>query len=270
MVDRLSLLPALCVAAVVSLTAHRRGGLTRTGAIAALTIGTAALATGWSWGGFLFSWYFGTALVTRAVERWRRLPDHGVMAKSGRRDGWQVLANGGVFAGAALAQGAGVSPSMDWALVGAAALAAAGADTMATEIGTRWGRAPWSLRTGRRAPEGTSGAMSIVGTVAMVVAAMAFAWLAAGWQLTEPAAIPAIATAAIFGAMVDTLIGAWWQERRVCPLCHRATEQLIHRCGTPTRPHGGVVWLTNDVVNLLCTLVAALLAVPFGQWFNGL
>lgn len=112
--------------------------------------------------------------------------------------------------------------------------------------------------------------MSIVGTLAMVAAALAFASLAAGWQLTTPMAIPAIATAAVGGAMVDTLIGAWWQERRICPLCQRATEQPIHRCGTPTLPHGGVVWLTNDVVNLLCTLVAALLAVSFGQWFSGL
>jgi uncharacterized membrane protein len=101
-------------------------------------------------------------------------------------------------------------------------------------------------------------------------ASIAIALLAAGWQLTGLSALPAIAATAVAGAFADTLVGAWWQERRICPHCDRATEQRIHHCGTPTRPQGGVRWLSNDVVNLLCTLLAALLAVLLGPRVSGL
>ncbi|WP_353268345.1 DUF92 domain-containing protein, partial [Gemmatimonas sp.] len=59
------------------------------------------------------------------------------------------------------------------------------------------------------------------------------------------------------GAVVDTVVGAWWQARRWCPSCERETEQHRHRCGTTTVHYRGVSWLGNDAVNLLCTVAGA-------------
>ena len=43
--------------------------------------------------------------------------------------------------------------------------------------------------------------------------------------------------------------------------CERETEQVVHRCGTRTVEAGGWPWLTNDRVNLLCSLVGAAVAL---------
>ena len=51
------------------------------------------------------------------------------------------------------------------------------------------------------------------------------------------------------------------QERRWCPRCAAETEQHIHRCGTPTVYYRALSGLNNDVVNLLCTVVGAAVAL---------
>ena len=65
------------------------------------------------------------------------------------------------------------------------------------------------------------------------------------------------ALAGVAGAVVDTIVGAWWQARRWCPSCERETEQARHRCGAATVPYRGVSWLGNDAVNLICTVAGA-------------
>ena len=223
-------------------------------------VGAIALTAGWPWGSFLVAWF----VTASALSRWGRLVKAqrtGVVTEKGvARDAGQVVAKGGVFAVLALASL--LAPASDsWAPVaGAAALAAAGSDTAATEVGTLWGGTPLSLRTGRRAPPGTSGAVSLAGTIGMVVCAVWFAGLAAAVGLIAPSEAALVAAAGVSGALADTLMGAWVQARRYCPTCARDTEQPVHRCGTGTVPSGGLSWLTNDRVNLACTVSGALVA----------
>jgi uncharacterized membrane protein len=61
--------------------------------------------------------------------------------------------------------------------------------------------------------------------------------------------------------MADSLLGATIQEQRWCDLCAKATERLVHTCGTLTRHAGGVVGFDNDAVNALCSAVGALVAL---------
>jgi uncharacterized membrane protein len=140
----------------------------------------------------------------------------------------------------------------------AGALAAAGADTLATEVGTWWGGAPWSLRTGKRVPPGTSGAVTVEGTLALVASAAAVAVLAAALTVVPWRAVGAVTAAGTAGALADTVVGAWGQQRRWCPGCQADTEQDPHACGGPTQWVGGRRWLDNDAVNLLATMVGAL------------
>jgi uncharacterized protein (TIGR00297 family) len=141
------------------------------------------------------------------------------------------------------------------------ALAAAGADTLATEVGTWWGASPWSLRTRTRVPPGTSGAVTLAGSLAMVASAGAVAALAGALAVIPWGAWGVVTVAGTAGAVVDTVLGAWGQQRRWCPVCQGATEQDPHACGAPTQRVGGWRWLDNDVVNLLATGVGALVAV---------
>src|SRR3569833_1751003 len=119
---------------VIALVARRARSLSTSGAAAAVVVGTLAVAAGWSWGLLLILYFASSTLLSRIgkAEKERRTAD--VVEKGGERDAWQVFANGGVFAGAAV--GSLVWPSPAWLALGAGALAASASDTWATEIGT--------------------------------------------------------------------------------------------------------------------------------------
>jgi uncharacterized protein (TIGR00297 family) len=180
-----------------------------------------------------------------------------VVAKSGNRDGWQVAANGGLFT--AVAAAALFSPSPIWIAAGAGSLAAASADTWATELGTLFGKEPRSMITGERVPAGTSGGVTLIGWVAAVGGA---ALIAAGaWLVHWPVPIHAVVAGGLAGAVADSLAGATIQERRWCDACSVSTERRVHGCGTVTRHEGGVGGFDNDAVNLLGSVVGALVTL---------
>ncbi len=259
----ITLAAATSIAGVISALAWRAGSLTASGALAALCVGIAAVAAGPDWGAFLIAWFVSASLLSRVGRGRKERHVLGVVAKPGARDARQVLANGLVFAGCALVAILAVEPSaaIALAIAAAGALAAAGADTWATEFGT-WRKAEaWSLRTGQWVPAGTSGAISVWGSLAMVVGALAYALLAFGLGLIPEHAVPAVLAGGVGGAIVDSLIGAWWQERRWCDVCHAGTEQHVHLCGTSTRLVGGRSAIDNDLVNLAATFAGALLAL---------
>ncbi len=170
-----------------------------------------------------------------------------IVAKGGQRDARQVLANGGVFGVAVL--GMLIQPGLWWTALGAGALAASAADTWATEIGTRFGGEPRSILSRRPVPAGTSGGVTVIGSLGALAGALfvAAVSIAIGW--TRLAALSAVA-GGVVGALADSLLGATVQARRWCDACGVATERVRHDCGSSTRAAGGVSGLDNDMVNL--------------------
>ena len=256
---------ALALSAAMALLAWRVGSLRIDGAIMACGIGASALCVSWSWGAYLIMWFVLASTLSRIgrarkVERTRE-----VVVKGDQRDARQVLANGGVFglcALTALILGIdGAQHRSFVAIAAAASLAASGADTWSTEIGTLLGGAPWSVRTWRHVPPGTSGAITIAGSVAGLVGAAVLAGIAASMGMLTSSLVPTVAIGGAAGAMCDTLLGAFVQERRHCLACALDTEQHTHRCGTATSLVGGMRRLDNDLVNLLCSLTGALVAL---------
>lgn len=256
---------ALLVALAITAVARRSGGLDTSGAIAAALAGTAAILAGRAWGGFLIVWFVVASASSRPGRVRKEARTAGVVEKGAQRDAGQVVANGGVYTLAAVASMLGGDPAADAALWGAAALTAAGADTLATEIGTWIGGPPRSIRTWQRMPTGSSGAISGAGTAAMIGTAALLAALAVAFGLVPTRHWWIVAVAGVFGAVVDTLAGALVQQRRWCATCACFTEQRRHRCGTDTRHWGGWRWLGNDEVNLLCTASAGTLAWLLGR-----
>jgi uncharacterized membrane protein len=138
------------------------------------------------------------------------------------------------------------------------ALAAAAADTWATEVGTLYGGTPRSLINWKAVSAGTSGGVSVAGSVARVAGAAFVASIAT--LLSLPRALVVVTIAGVAGAVADSLLGATVQERRWCAACGRHSERHVHDCGTPTSLAGGQTWMDNDLVNLLATFVGAAVA----------
>jgi len=250
-------LAGLLLAALVSFIARTARSLTVGGAIAATLVGTTAVAAGWDWGALLIL-YFATSTALsrlgRSLKEQRTAP---IVAKGGERDAVQVLANGATFAGAAIAML--IRPDARWIALGAGSLAAAAADTWATEIGTLYGGEPRSIFSGRRVPTGTSGGITPIGTLAAVSGAMFIAILAKLLGAT-PAVARHVALGGVVGALLDSVLGASVQARRWCDVCGRETERMTHDCGTTTRHIRGWRWLDNDLVNFLSNAAGGLLA----------
>src|SRR4029450_2916061 len=94
--------------------------------------------------------------------------------RGGRRGAGNAIANTGAAAVAALLVGLAAAAGAA-RIAFAAALTAGGSDTFASEIGKAWGRRTWSITTLERVPPGTSGAMSLEGTLAGIAGAFTLA-----------------------------------------------------------------------------------------------
>jgi uncharacterized protein (TIGR00297 family) len=253
----------LLAAIAVAIAAYRARSLSRSGAVAAVVVGTAAVAAGWAWAALLMLYFIVSSALSRvgAGEKERRT--HGVVAKGGQRDAVQVVANGGVFALCTLATlVAGTDAAPTLAAAAAGALAAATADTWATEVGTLVGGTPRALFSFTEVPPGTSGALSVAGTAAMLAGALFVALTAQLLGVTD--ALARVAIAGTAAALADSVLGAMLQERRWCDTCARATERSVHDCGTVTRQVGGMPGVDNDAVNLVSTIIGAVTAALLG------
>ncbi len=227
--------------------------LTRGGLLAALCVG-AAIGWGLGWRGLLvlLAFFISGSLLTQLA---------GGPGGGGQRTARQVLANGGVAAGAALLGGAEA-----WS-VAVAALAAATADTWATEIGSF---SPWTPRMvtmWASVPAGTSGGVTLLGTAGGVAGAAGMAELAAllqprgGGGGGAPVSAAIVVVAGLAGMAVDSLLGATAQGLFECPACAARTERAGAVCHEPVVLIKGWRWLDNDGVNLAATLTGAGVAV---------
>ena len=227
------------------------------GALAAAVVGIITVAAGWSWALLLLSFFVSSSALSKLGQHKKADAAGSVIQQGGERNARQALANGGVYALAAL--GSLVFPSPLFHAAGIGALAASTADTWATEIGTLFGGQPISITSGKAVPPGTSGGVTFVGTMAAIAGA---AFIAAGATLAHwPVAFAAVALGGIAGAQADSLLGATLQARRWCEVCAKSTERVVHSCGAPTRHAGGVAGFDNDAVNVVCSCVGALVAL---------
>lgn len=251
----------LVFGSIVALSAYSQKALSKSGALAAIAVAAATCAAGFTWGVILIVFFITATLLSKLGQVRKRSLVDAIVEKGSERDWRQVLANGGVFSVAALASL--IWPTIPWTVVGIGAIAASTADTWATEIGTLSRSSPRSITTFARVPAGTSGGVTLTGTLAALTGAIfigAFAHLLPGWGISV---IPVAVTGGCAGALIDSLLGATVQRRRWCEQCQRGTERAIHPCGNPTMAAGGISWLDNDVVNLMSSIFGAMVGAAW-------
>jgi uncharacterized protein (TIGR00297 family) len=243
------------VAAAIGSVAYAARSLTTSGALAAFVIGTVVFGFGGlSAAAVLLAFFVSSSLLSvLGRSRKRRLTDWG---KQGPRDARQVIANGGI---ATLCIGLYALFHFRALPLGfAGAFAAAAADTWATEIGTL-SRGARSILTLRPVERGSSGGISLPGTLALIAGAAFVGLVAAALGI---ATFWPVLAGGIAGGFFDSILGATLQSQYWCTRCARPCETSPHAaCGTTPKPARGLRWVDNDSVNLLATLCGAAIAV---------
>jgi uncharacterized membrane protein len=138
------------------------------------------------------------------------------------------------------------------------------ADTWATELGVLSKNLPRLITNGKAVERGTSGAVSLPGSLAALGGAALIGLTAGLFSLkAEPLRLAGAAIlGGLAGSFFDSLLGATVQAIYYCPACQKETERHPrHLCGTETSLRRGWRWLNNDVVNFACSLVGAGTAV---------
>jgi uncharacterized protein (TIGR00297 family) len=228
-----AIVPATIVNVLAAWAGHRAGTVSASGAIAGALIGTIiAVSTGWRGWTLLFLTFLAAALSSRFGVRRKTLL--GIAeARGGRRGAANAIANTGLAAAAAVMSV--LTYAHEPALIAfAAALAAGGSDTMASELGKAWGRKTYLVPKFRAVRAGTSGAMSVEGTIAGLVGALTLSTAAVWLQIIPAGAWGAVVIGATLGSLVESLLGA-------------------------TLEGPGI--LNNDLLNFFNTAVGALTAV---------
>jgi uncharacterized protein (TIGR00297 family) len=108
-------------------------------------------------------------------------------------------------------------------------------DTTASEVGKAYGKTTYLITNLKSVPRGTEGAVSLEGTMAGTLASVVLATIAWVIGLINPIGIIWCVIAAFIATTIESLIGATIESR--------------------------FTWLTNDLVNLINTIIGAIAAI---------
>jgi uncharacterized protein (TIGR00297 family) len=249
----------LLLGMAIAFLAWRAHSLSISGAVAAAMTGGLIFGLGGlPWATLLLTFFISSSALSRLFASRKRAFNE-KFSKGSQRDWEQVLANGGL--GSFLVILHILQPEQTWpwlAYVGA--MAAVNADTWATELGVLSPSPPRLITSGAPVERGTSGGISLWGSLASLAGAVLIGWAALlaapefGWLV-----IGVAAAGGMVGSLFDSYLGATVQAIYFCPACDKDTERFpLHTCGSETLPLRGWRWLSNDLVNLACSLAGAL------------
>ena len=229
---------AILLNAAVAWAGYRARTVTAIGALAGALIGiTIYTCAGWP-GWLLLLVTFVAASSASRMGLTRKTLLGIAEERGGRRGAGNAIANTGVAAVASTIALTATDPALAM-LAYATALAAGGSDTIASEIGKAYGRRTWSITSLARVPPGTSGAMSLEGTLAGVAGAAALGLIAIALGLIPRSALWIVVAASTAGSLLESWLGATLEAPGI---------------------------LNNDMLNFINTAAAALVAVALANW----
>ncbi len=266
---QLHLMIWMAITIVIAYLAYLTKSLSLSGAMGAWLLGTVIFGLGGTeWMIPVVVFFLFSSILTKLGKKHKKKLET-VFEKTGKRDIFQVFANGGIAMIATMCWHflAAVWPNLElfWYLIFLGAIAAATADTWGTEIGAFSTHQPRSILNFKRVPQGTSGGLTIIGTSGALFGAFLIAvtgkyalYYFVNIEMSWLAVI-LISIAGLAGAMIDSLLGATVQAQYKCPTCNKITER-VHHCDNENIPLvSGNKKINNDMVNFSNTLAGGLL-----------
>lgn len=266
---QLQLMVWMAITVVIAYLAFKTKALSLSGAMGAWLLGTVVFGLGGpEWMIPVLVFFFFSSILTKMGKKHKKKLET-VFEKTGRRDIFQVFANGGVAMIATMCWHflAAVWPDLElfWYMIFLGAVAAATADTWGTEIGAFSKHLPRSIVTWKQVSQGSSGGLTIIGTSGALFGSFLIA-LAGKYSLAfftgitiSWVAVAVISVVGLLGALVDSFLGATVQAQYQCPTCKKHTEK-DHHCDNDSIPLiGGHKMINNDIVNFSNTVAGGLL-----------
>ena len=252
-------LVVFCMVGACSYVAYRLHALNKSGALAAFLLGI-SIAIGFGWEGLVLigSFFFSSSLLSSYKKRSKQTVEK-KLANGSRRNWAQVVANGGpagifsilyfIFDGSSI-----------WLIAFVASIAAATSDTWSSELGVLSKKAPIHLIGLKRCERGTSGAISLLGSVAGMAGSIFIVILASTLFSFSFLTFFLLSVCGFLGSIVDTLLGAFVQVEYSCPVCSVRTERKLH-CNQSTVKRKGINWVNNEFVNLSSVVLSSMLCI---------
>jgi uncharacterized protein (TIGR00297 family) len=116
------------------------------------------------------------------------------------------------------------------------------ADTTASEVGKAYGKSTFLITTLQPVPRGTEGAVSLEGTLAGILGGSIISLVAYGVDLITLPGVVICTIAAFVATNLESVIGATIQNK--------------------------FDWLTNELVNVINTIIGAVVAIAIAIWWH--
>ncbi|XJZ26223.1 DUF92 domain-containing protein [Bacillota bacterium Lsc_1132] len=236
--------------------------LSITGALAAVVVGVFVYLGFGAQGLFLLGVFFASSSFWSKYKAATKKKLEEKLAKGSIRDWRQVLANGGTAAATGIVYSFTHQPL--WLLAFAVSIASANSDTWASEIGSLSRKNPIDIRSFKRVDRGTSGAVSLLGSMAALFGSFLIASVSFMLFSFDLHSALLVFIFGYFGNIIDTVLGAFVQQNFLCTICALKTEKK-HHCQHPTLQIKGLAFFDNDMVNFLSGLIAVILAIGVQQ-----
>ncbi|MGC8931805.1 MAG: DUF92 domain-containing protein [Candidatus Methanodesulfokora sp.] len=251
-------LAGLLLVMIVALLGYKKGAVNLSGLASGIVIGSAVVLIG---GLLLFlpllTFFVIGSIFTKYKYDLKEIKG-AAESEKGRRGWSNVLANG--IPPLIFLLIWKISSNDGFLLAFFSSIAADTSDTLSNEVGVLSKKDPVLLFYWRRVPAGTSGAISSLGTIAAFLSSLLISlesYIISGGN-TRFLVIPAFC--GFLGSIIDSILGALVQEKRVCPSCGRITENKSH-CGFHTRHIAGVKGFGNGLVNFIMSLAAGVISL---------
>lgn len=249
----------IILASVISLVSYKFRLLTFSGSLTTFFLAIIIFGFGtWKYTIPIVTFFLLSSLLSR-YRKTKNVQVETYFEKSGERDHFQVLANGGLACILVVINYFYQSELIYIAFV--SCIASVCADTWATEIGTLTKANTVDVLSFKKVEQGVSGGISLQGTIAslagaIVIATTSLAWIESNYLMN----LIVIVTAGFSGSLADSIFGTTVQAEYNCKVCNRSTERKMH-CNNKTILVKGIRWINNDAVNFGATIFGGIFSV---------